>query len=173
MRLHFNFSFRRRIFAGLILAAPMICGMNAAIAQDFTDIGKRKPFVLSGSVGAQASTRLNTQAAYSDPFSYLLNVQLNPVIYGFSMPVSVSFADNRFSYSQPFSRFSIQPTYKWITGYLGRTSMDMHPYGLSGHQFDGVGISLQPSNFPLKFMAMYGRLEKARPAPRGRRRKNI
>lgn len=162
MRLHFNFSFRRRIFTGLLLAVPMFCGVNTALAQDFTDIGKRKPFVLSGSVGAQASTRLNTQAAYSDPFSYLFNLQLNPVIYGFSMPVSVSFADNRFSYSQPFSRFSIQPTYKWITAYLGRTSMDMHPYGLSGHQFDGVGISLQPSNFPLKFMAMYGRLEKAR-----------
>lgn len=161
MRLHFNFRSWSRLWVGLLLFS-MLGGINTLKAQDFTDIGKRKPFVLSGSVGAQASTRLNTQAAYSDPFSYLFNLQLNPVVYGFSMPISVSFADNRFSYSQPFSRFSIQPTYKWITAYIGRTSMEMHPYGLSGHQFDGVGISLQPAGFPLKFMAMYGRLEKAR-----------
>lgn len=160
--MRFQFGNGSRLWLGILFLASAFGGVNMLCAQDFTDIGKRKPFVLSGSVGAQASTRLHTQASYSDPFSYLFNLQLNPVIYGFSMPVSVSFADNRFSYSQPFSRFSIQPTYKWITAYIGRTSMDMHPYGLSGHQFDGAGVSLQPAKFPIKFMAMYGRLEKAR-----------
>lgn len=129
-------------------------------AQDFTGIGKRKPFSFSGHVGAQSSVRLLSDGR-SDPFAYLLSAQLNPVVYGFALPLSLSFADSRFAYAQPFSRLSFNPSYKWVKAYLGRTSMNMHPYGLSGQQFDGAGISLEPPNFPLHFSAMYGRLAKA------------
>lgn len=131
-------------------------------AQDFTGLGRRRPLVLSGSLGTQCSSRFSADPSFSDPFSYRVDLQLNPVVYGFSMPVSLSFADSRLSYSQPFSRLSFHPSYKWVKAYLGRTSMDMHPYGLSGHPFDGAGISLQPDRFPLRFKVMYGRLSKAR-----------
>lgn len=150
------------ILVPLLLPLLLLLLQEPVFSQDFTGIGRRRPLVLSGSFGAQASTRLSPDAAFHDPFSYVLGLQLNPVVYGFSIPVSLSFADSRFSYSQPFSRFSIQPSYKWIKAYLGRTSLEMHPYGLRDHQFDGAGISLQPENFPLRFMAMYGRFSKAR-----------
>ncbi|MCM1531278.1 MAG: hypothetical protein NC048_05110 [Bacteroides sp.] len=147
------------IFVGIGFAA----GLAPLPAQDFTGIGKRKPFSFSGTAGAQASTRLNSDGS-SDPFAYILSAQLNPVVYGFSLPLSLSFADSRFSYAQPFSRISFTPSYKWIKAYLGRTSMDMHPYGLAGHQFDGAGIQLESASFPVHFSAMYGRLLKARHA---------
>ncbi len=130
-------------------------------AQDFTDIGKRKPFSFSGAAGTQMASRWGNSGS-SDPFSYLIFAQLNPSLYGISLPFSFSFADSRFSYGQPFSRMSFQPSYKWAKAYIGRTSMDLHPYGLAGQQFDGAGISLESTSFPLRFSAMYGRLAKAR-----------
>ncbi|MBD5391937.1 hypothetical protein HDR65_00095 [bacterium] len=145
----------------------MLCLKTELPAQDFTGIGKRKPFSFSGTAGAQASSRLNSDG-YSDPFAYLVSAQLNPVFYGFSLPISLSFADSRFAYSQPFSRFSFTPSYKWAKAYLGRTSMNMHPYGLAGHQFDGAGIQLESGSFPLHFSAMYGRLLKAHHADTAR-----
>ena len=147
----------------LPILSLLLCLKAELPAQDFTGIGKRKPFSFSGNAGAQASSRLNSDGN-SDPFAYILSAQLNPVIYGFALPLSLSFADSRFSYAQPFSRFSFTPSYKWIKAYLGRTSMDMHPYGLAGHQFDGAGIELESGSFPLHFSAMYGRLLKARHA---------
>lgn len=146
----------------LLIVGLCFAGLFAPLrAQDFTDIGKRKPFSLSGTAGTQIASRW-VNGGNSDPFAYLVFAQLNPSLYGISLPFSFSFADSRFSYGQPFSRMSFQPSYKWIKAYIGRTSMNMHPYGLSGQQFDGMGISLEPSSFPLQFAAMYGRLEKAR-----------
>lgn len=152
-----------RFCAGVFLLSLFLGTGTESSAQDFTGIGKRSPFSLSGNVGAQASSRLNSSGG-SEPFAYLVSVGLNPVVYGFSLPFSFSFADSRMSYAQPFSRLSFTPSYKWIKAYLGRTTMEMHPYGLSGHQFDGAGISLEPVSFPLRFSAMYGRLAKARKA---------
>lgn len=147
----------------LLFLAFGFVGVLSARAQDFTGIGKRKPFFFSGTAGAQIGSRLNSTGA-SDPFFYLVSAQINPVIYGIALPLSFSYADSRFSYTQPFSMLSFTPTYKWVKAYLGRTSMEMHPYGLSGIQFDGIGISLESSSFPVHFSAMYGRLAKARKA---------
>lgn len=148
----------------IFITLGLVSGLEMELsAQDFTGIGKRKPFFFSGTVGAQGSVRLNSDGN-TDPFAYLVSAQLNPVVYGFSLPLSLSFADSRFSYAQPFSRISFTPSYKWVKAYLGRTSMDMHPYGLAGHQFDGAGIQLESGRFPVHFSAMYGRLLKARHA---------
>lgn len=158
----------RLILGNHVFQSILMCGIGCILtvsvrAQDFTGIGKRKPFSLTGTVGAQFDSRLNSSGA-AVPFSYLVSAQLNPLIYGFSLPLSFCYADSRFSYSQPFSRLSFNPSYKWIKAYLGRTSMEMHPYGLSGIQFDGAGISLESASFPVHFSAMYGRLVKARNA---------
>lgn len=151
------------IYKSLLLPA-FFCIMTLSVgAQDFTGIGKRKPFSLTGTAGAQFDSRLNSSGA-ADPFSYLISAQLNPVIYGFALPISFCYSDSRFSYAQPFSRISFNPSYKWLKAHIGRTSMEMHPYGLSGIQFDGVGISLESVSFPVHFSAMYGRLAKARKA---------
>ncbi len=135
--------------------------LSPAIGQDFTNIGKRKAFHLSGSLDLQGSSRFSDWNEMQDPFSYSISLRLNPSIYGISLPFSFHFADSRFSFTQPLSQLSFSPSYKWVQLHLGRTSMEMHPYGLSGHPFDGAGITLSP-DFPLHFSAMYGRLEKAR-----------
>lgn len=129
-------------------------------AQDFSNLRSKKAFQMAGSIGAQASSRLSDWNSIQDPLAYSIQIQLNPVLYGFSLPFSFCLADNRFSFTQPFSQLSFSPSYKWIQLHLGRTSMNMHPYGLSGHQFDGIGLSLTP-DFPLHFSVMYGRLAKA------------
>ncbi|MDE6493466.1 MAG: hypothetical protein K2L50_02660 [Bacteroidales bacterium] len=148
----------KRIFLWYVCISATIAPLRA---QDFTDIGKRNPFSFSGTAGTQIASRWGSDGG-SDPFSYLVFAQLNPSLYGISLPFSFSWADSRFSYGQPFSRISFNPSYKWIKTQIGRTSMDMHPYGLSGQQFDGAGFCLEPTSFPLRFSAMYGRLVKAR-----------
>ena len=151
-----------RSAVGLYLLLYALSGVPSnLIAQDFSDLPSKKAFSLSGNIGAQVSSRLSDWNTVQDPFAYALQIQLNPAVYGFSLPFSFTLADNRFSFTQPFSQLSFSPSYKWIQLHLGRTSMNMHPYGLSGHQFDGIGIALTP-DFPLQFWAMYGRLVKAR-----------
>ncbi|MEG1718132.1 MAG: hypothetical protein RRX93_03545 [Bacteroidales bacterium] len=131
-------------------------------AQDFTDIQKKKPFSLHGNVGGQCMGSISNQSLLATPFTYLLNLSIHPTIYGISLPLSITYGNNGFSYSQPFNTLSFTPSYKWVKAYLGRTSMSMSPYGLSNHSFDGAGVELSPNHFPLRFSAMYGRLTKAK-----------
>ncbi|MGZ3885096.1 MAG: hypothetical protein ACXVPD_13170, partial [Bacteroidia bacterium] len=63
------------------------------------------------------------------------------------------------TYSQPFNIQSFNPTYKWIKGYAGITSMNFSPYTLANHIFAGGGVELTPKGF--KLALMYGRLNKA------------
>lgn len=152
-----------RIFrnAGMACLLLLTGTVSFLPAQDFSDIGKRKPFRLSGSLHAQTATRLSKNLSFRDPFSYSLSLQLTPEFYGISLPFSLTYADSRFRYTQPFSLLSMTPSYKWIKAYVGRTQMDMNPYGLSSYSFDGAGIELTPSAIPLSFSAMYGRFAKA------------
>ncbi|MBK7666967.1 MAG: hypothetical protein IPJ32_06165 [Sphingobacteriaceae bacterium] len=76
-----------------------------------------------------------------------------------SLPFTFNYSNNQVAYTQPFNIQSFNPTYKWIKGYAGITSMQFSQYTLAGHVFAGGGIELTPKNF--KFAAMYGRLKKA------------
>jgi hypothetical protein len=76
-----------------------------------------------------------------------------------SLPFTFNYSNNQVAYTQPFNIQSFNPTYKWIRGYAGITSMQFSQYTLAGHIFAGGGIELTPKNF--KFAAMYGRLKKA------------
>lgn len=129
------------------------------LAQDFTDIQKRKPFTINGQLGAEVSTYISSPSSFSRPFSYFLSLSLNPSIYGISLPLNFSLGGDKFSFSHPFNIMEFTPSYKWIKAYIGRTSMFMSQYGLSGHSFDGIGIELTP-HLPFSFSAMYGRLQK-------------
>lgn len=137
------------IFFGGIIFLPVLR------AQDFSSIGKRKPFQLSGSVSAMGGLSLGYPAS-SRLFDYSFGVALQPCIYGFSIPFSFSYARSRFSYVQPFTSLSLNPRYKWFSAYLGRTQMNMHPYGLGSVSFDGVGVEVLPTGWPWRFSAMYG-----------------
>ncbi len=95
------------------------------------------------------------------PVSYFLSGNLNVSYRNFNLPVSVSYSNRKFTYSQPFSFnfVTFRPTYKWISAEIGTCFMSFSPYSLSGHQFQGVGLTLTPKRWTVS--AMYGRLFKA------------
>lgn len=93
------------------------------------------------------------------PYTWFLNGNLNVSILDFSLPFTFNYSNNQIAYTQPFNIQSFNPTYKWIKGYAGITSMNFSQYTLAGHIFAGGGVELSPKNF--KFAAMYGRLKKA------------
>ncbi len=131
---------------------------------DFGNIGKGKPFKVSGSVAANSVFYSSDQNNARDPFTYFLQGNLNFSLYEFSIPVNYSYSNlgSDLGYQLPFSfnRLSLHPKYKWIQAHIGDINMSFSPYTLSGHQFTGGGIDLTPKG-PLKFSAMYGRLLKA------------
>ena len=57
-------------------------------AQDFSNLRSKKAFQMAGSIGAQASSRLSDWNSIQDPLAYSIQIQLNPVLYGFSLPFS-------------------------------------------------------------------------------------
>lgn len=129
-------------------------------AQELSGISKRKPFTISGEAGAEASSFISNPEGFSRPFSYLLNVSLNPAVYGIALPLQFSFGQNGFNFRHPFNLLQICPSYKWIKAYIGRTSMSLSPYGLGGIGFDGAGVELTPDFWPVSVGVMFGRLQK-------------
>lgn len=144
-----------------IVAGAATIGMGARLsAQELSGLAKRKPFTIGGEVGAECSSFLSSPKNFNRPFSYLLNVSLNPAVYGISLPIQLSFGQDGFNFKHPFNILQITPSYKWIKAYIGRTSMTMSPYGLAGIGFDGAGVELRPDFLPVSLSAMFGRLQK-------------
>ncbi|HEY8399707.1 MAG TPA: hypothetical protein VIK89_00520 [Cytophagaceae bacterium] len=133
-----------------------------AYSQDLSNIGKKKPVKISGSLGT-------TQTYYGvtgipnrrPPYLWYLNGNLNIDIYGWSIPFSASWSNQNRNgeYRQPFNQYGLSPTYKWVTLHAGYRSLTFSPYTLAGHTFLGTGVELNPGKW--RFAAMYGRLNKA------------
>jgi hypothetical protein len=129
-------------------------------AQDLESIGKERPPTLSGGISAnQIFYTASGIESRRDPYSYFLTGNINFGLYGWNVPLSFSLSNQNASFQQPFNQYSLHPTYKWITGHLGYTSMNFSPYTLSGHIFNGAGVDLTPTA-KWKISAMYGRLQK-------------
>ncbi|RPD42468.1 hypothetical protein [Chitinophaga barathri] len=130
-------------------------------AQRLDAIGNSQPVKVTGGVGLdQVLYFASGQEGRRDPYNFFLNGNINFDIYGWSVPFSFSYSNQgRVSFSQPFNQYGLTPTYKWITGHLGYSSMNFSGYTLGGHMFNGVGVDLAPpGNF--KVSAMYGRLQR-------------
>ncbi|RAV97628.1 porin family protein [Pseudochryseolinea flava] len=153
-----NLSQKRILLFGVALAC--LCSLQL-VAQDLASIGKENPFSVSGGISAnQIFYKASGIDSRRDPYSYYVSGNVNFGLYGWSVPLSFSYSNQNFSYQQPFNQYSLHPTYKWITGHVGYTSMTFSPYTLSGHVFLGVGIDATPTG-KLKISAMYGRLRRA------------
>lgn len=149
------------LLAACIAAGAATVGMGVRLsAQELSGLSKRKPFTIGGEVGAECSSFLSQPRNFNRPFSYLLNVSLNPAIYGISLPLQLSFGQDGFNFKHPFNILQLTPSYKWIKAYIGRTGMHMSPYGLAGIGFDGAGVELTPDFLPVSLSAMFGRLQK-------------
>ena len=154
---------RKRILKILVLI--IIC-VHSVVSQqlDFGNIGRGKPFKVSGNIAANSVFYSSNQNNARSPFTYFLQGGLNFSVYEFSIPVSYSFSNQgeNLEYQLPFSfnRLSLHPKYKWVQAHIGDVSMTFSPYTLAGHQFTGGGIDLSPKG-AVTFSAMYGRLLKA------------
>lgn len=97
------------------------------------------------------------------PYTYFLSGNLNIDLYGWSVPLSVTYSNQQASFSQPFNQYALHPTYQGITGHFGYTSMTFSNYTLNGHLFLGAGVEWEPQKKlqKLRVAAMYGRLRKA------------
>ncbi len=130
-------------------------------AQDLAQIGKGPAVRMSGNLSIQGGPYffLGNGQARNEPFWWM--AQGNPVlsIYGWQLPFSFSLGSQQRAFNQPFNRFGVSPFYKWATFHFGYRSIRFNPYVMSGLQFLGAGVELNPKGF--RFAAFYGRF--ARP----------
>lgn len=117
--------------------------------QDLEKIGG-SALALSGniSIGSSYYKAVNRDNRRS-PYSYYITANPTLSIYGIDIPISLVYRDQKGSISNPFNRASIHPRYKWIALHFGKSSYNMHPYGLSGQLINGKGIELTPGKFRL------------------------
>ena len=129
-------------------------------AQDLAQIGKGPAVRMSGNLSVQGGPYfyLGNGQARNEPFWWM--AQGNPVlsIYGWQLPFSFSLGSQQRAFNQPFNRFGVSPFYKWATFHFGYRSIRFNPYVMSGLQFLGAGVELNPKGF--RFAAFYGRFAK-------------
>lgn len=130
-------------------------------AQQFDKIGQSKPLSISGGISTNQIAYFSSGiSARRDPYNLFVSGNLNLDIYGWSVPLGFSYSNqSKGAFQQPFNQYGLTPTYKWVTGHIGYSSMSFSNYTMNGHLFLGVGVDLAPSG-PFKVSAMYGRLQK-------------
>jgi hypothetical protein len=128
-----------------------------SLAQNLESVGKQKPLQLGGGFSVnQIFARSN--GGGRDPYSYVASGNLNLSLYGWSVPLSFSFSNEKFTYQQPFNRYALHPTYKWFTGHFGYTSVNFSPYTVNGHLFLGAAADVKTEKWTVT--SFYGRLLK-------------
>lgn len=142
-----------------LVVLPLLCSMRMS-AQDLSLIGQSKPVIFSGSVNVQAGPYLyfGDGDPRNEPFWWQVNGSPSMNIYGWQIPFSFNYGSRNRSFSQPFNRYGVSPYYKWITLHGGYRSIRMNPYVMSGVQFLGGGVEMNPKGF--RFSAFYGRFAK-------------
>jgi hypothetical protein len=152
----------------IIIVLMMVFSTNTVtiVAQqiDFNSVGevfKKKPVKITGGIAANSVFYGGNESYTRDPWNYFLSGTVNFSIYEqLNVPLTLNLTNSGANMAYPTlpNRFSIHPTYKWITGHLGDVSMNFSPYTLNGHQFTGGGVDLTPNNW--KISAMVGRLQR-------------
>ncbi|RPH29513.1 MAG: hypothetical protein EHM93_17210 [Bacteroidales bacterium] len=154
----------RITFCLLCVLVIFFSGRKNALAQDIEAVIKAPVLASNGGLTfSQISTLVpgDTTGRYS-PYTYYLTGNLNLNFFSVvNVPMSFAYTNNLLTKdgSLPFNRFSIAPSYKWITLYLGYSSMTFSPYTLVGREVFGSGVELTFDN-GLKFGAIYGRMQK-------------
>ena len=150
----------RRLYALFIGMLVLSLLHNQLHAQDLEQIGKGQAFRLSGSLNAQAGPyiHLGQGNPRNDPFWWQVTGSPTVSIYGWQIPFSFSLGSRNRTFNQPFNRYGVSPFYKWLTLHAGYRSIRMNPYVMSGVQFLGGGVEMNPKGF--RFAAFYGRFTK-------------
>lgn len=96
-----------------------------------------------------------------DPFFWQLNANVNIQIGSVSIPFSAVMNQQERSFTQPFNQYGLSPRYKWVTTHIGYRSIKFSDFSLSGNQFLGVGVELNPEKGIVRGKAVYGRFARA------------
>ena len=153
---------RRLIFVlgWLLMSANLSFAAISTTQQNFDDFSFKKGFKATGGLSFSNYFYAGSDSLVTrDPYAFYLNGNLNMNLWGISLPFSFSLSNTQKSFTQPFNRFKLDPSYKWVHLLLGNNTMEMSKYTLAGHDFYGVGVELTPGNWDIS--AMYGRLKKA------------
>ena len=126
---------------------------SVCLAQSLDKIGTKDMMKVGGGINySSIFYDANGIPDRRQPFTWFLNGNITASILDISLPFTFTFSNNQVAYTQPVNIQSFNPTYKWIKGYAGITSMNFSQYTLAGHVFSGGGVELSPKNF--KFSAM-------------------
>ena len=149
----------------IVMMLGMICSLSAwadisTTSQQLDDFSFKKGLTAHGGLTFSNEFYSGSDSLVRrDPYAYFLNGNLNMNLWGISLPFSFSYSNTQISYTQPFNKFKLDPSYKWVHLLVGTNTMEMSPYTLSDHEFTGVGVELTPGKW--KIAGMYGRLNKA------------
>lgn len=148
-----------RIF--LLVASILFVFALPLTAQRIESIGKEKPLTVTGGITlSQIVYGVRGMKQRRAPYTWYGSGNVNFSLFGWNVPLSFGFSNQNTTFQQPFNQYSVNPTYKWITGHVGYTSMSFSPYTVSGHIFLGAGVELAPAG-KWKLSALYGRFLKA------------
>jgi hypothetical protein len=130
-----------------------------AAEQDSSSINRKKWFGMSAGLTLSGQFYHNWGGTpRQQPFMYSISGAPALDIKGVTMPFSVIYSNQVFSYQQPFNQFGIAPRFKFGSVFLGTSSLRMSNYTLAGQRFTGVGAELQFKW--LRLGGMYGRLRR-------------
>lgn len=132
----------------IAISALVVAGLTLPMsAQDIAQIGKSDPLIITGSVGMQNTYHYSSQGnGYTSPFGSLFYANMNVSLYGISMPFAISYSNTNWDYNYPHFSFSLSPTYKNWTGYLGQNTMEMSNYVMN-MGFNGIGVEYHDDHF--------------------------
>ena len=140
-----------------VLSSLLLLCVTFSFGQNLDQIGKKGGIKVSGGLGVNQSLYFSDgiDERYN-PYVYMINGNVNFDLYGFSVPLSFRYSNQKLTYGQPFNIVGLSPKYKNLTLHAGHRSMSFSSYTLAGHQFFGGGAEYSYKNF--KIAAMGGRL---------------
>ncbi len=140
----------------LMVALPVV-----AMAQDLGGLKNQKPFNFSGGLAVRAGfyAAPDGQKARRSPYNYAVTGSPTFTFYGWSVPLSFTYHDQKVEHSKPFQRFGASPRWRWLTLHGGYRNLNFSPYTLAGHTFLGGGLEINRKRFRLA--AMSGDLQNA------------
>ncbi len=144
---------------------------NSLLSQDFSNMEKKDLVKLSGALSLNSTFYLGS--AERPPFFWQMSGNLNIVTPLFTIPISLTLSQQqKFSFNdffdsqskaaaQPFNQFGMSPKYKSVTSHIGYRSLKFSEFSLSGNQFMGLGLDINPKDKFVKLKLVYGRFAKA------------
>ncbi|MCC6752828.1 MAG: hypothetical protein IT266_02470 [Saprospiraceae bacterium] len=126
-------------------------------SQDISSFRKgnlfKKSAYLSLSYNGSYQTRDTAEVNSS---GYLASFRGNLELFTIQIPIHLTFRTGRFTagFSNPFVRFGLSPSYRWVKLHLGHRVMQFSNYSLNGITFLGAGVEMTPGLF--RFSGMYG-----------------